>query len=267
MVPTPCVACIFLYPYSQMEARKRALGASRGEAQKGVWFMQQQVSNACGAVAIMHAVRRRGGGQWGGVPGVQGTGLGREGVNRRSAPVPCCPKKKNPTDPLSPRAPQADSRSPAPAHPTPAGPRLAPPPQVMNNLDRIGEGSAFLAGFRDQCAGATAAERAELFAPAMRQIHESHAAAGQTDAPTPTAELDFHFVVRGGAKKEKRAVNLIHTTPSAPMRTPRERTPPQATPRPPPAAIGPHDSPLPRADVCAGRRSRVRVGREQRRAS
>ena len=57
MVPSPCVACIFLYPYSQMEARKRALGVKRGQAYPDVWFMQQQVSNACGAVAIMHSVR------------------------------------------------------------------------------------------------------------------------------------------------------------------------------------------------------------------
>lgn len=38
---------------------------------------------------------------------------------------------------------------------------------------------------------------------------------------------------------------MIHTTPSAPLRTPRERTLPQATPRPPPAAIGPTTPPCP----------------------
>jgi hypothetical protein len=72
----------------------------------------------------------------------------------------------------------------------------------MNNLDRIGEGSSFLSGFRDKCAGASAAERAELFARAIREIHEAHAAGGQTDAPTPTAELDFHFVVRARARRQ-----------------------------------------------------------------
>lgn len=56
MVPTPCIACIFLYPYSQMEARKRALGVKRGAASQAVWFMKQQISNACGSVAIMHSV-------------------------------------------------------------------------------------------------------------------------------------------------------------------------------------------------------------------
>ena len=52
-VPAPCVGCIFLYPFSQVEARKRALGARRGCEVPGVWHMKQLVGNACGAVAIM----------------------------------------------------------------------------------------------------------------------------------------------------------------------------------------------------------------------
>ena len=55
-VPAPCVGCIFLYPFSQVEARKRALGARRGCEVPGVWHMKQLVGNACGAVAIMHTV-------------------------------------------------------------------------------------------------------------------------------------------------------------------------------------------------------------------
>merc|ERR1719476_599271 len=55
-VPQPCVAAIFLYPFTQLEARKRALGTHRGMAVSEVWHMQQTVGNSCGAVAIMHAV-------------------------------------------------------------------------------------------------------------------------------------------------------------------------------------------------------------------
>ena len=54
--PTPAVAVVFLYPYSKVEARKSTLGAERGRPNQNVWFMKQTVSNACGAVAIMHAV-------------------------------------------------------------------------------------------------------------------------------------------------------------------------------------------------------------------
>ena len=40
-VPAPCVGCIFLYPFSQVEARKRTLGARRGCEVPGVWHMKQ----------------------------------------------------------------------------------------------------------------------------------------------------------------------------------------------------------------------------------
>jgi len=55
-VPSPCVGLIFLYPYSQVESRKKALGKSRGKKTPGVWFMAQTIGNACGAVALMHTV-------------------------------------------------------------------------------------------------------------------------------------------------------------------------------------------------------------------
>mmetsp|Transcript_22498 Transcript_22498/g.70557 ORF Transcript_22498/g.70557 Transcript_22498/m.70557 type:complete len:215 (-) Transcript_22498:1-645(-) len=127
-VPQPCVAAIFLYPFSQVEARKRALGTQQPASAPEVWHMRQDVSNACGSVAIMHS--------------------------------------------------------------------------VMNNLDRIGEGSSFLDSFREKTAGASSAERAALFAPAVRDIHDSHASSGQTDAPAPTADLDFHFVAYVEAPRE-----------------------------------------------------------------
>jgi len=119
-VPQPCVACIFLYPFSLVEARKRALGAQRGRPVQGVWHMRQTIGNACGAVAIMHA--------------------------------------------------------------------------VMNNLHRIGRSSSFLDEFRESTSAASAAERGKAFAPAVRDIHSGIASSGQTSAPTPTADLDFHFV-------------------------------------------------------------------------
>ena len=52
-VPSPCVGIIFLYPFSQVETRKKRLGSSRGiKAAPGVWFMDQTIGNACGAVAL-----------------------------------------------------------------------------------------------------------------------------------------------------------------------------------------------------------------------
>ena len=121
-VPKPCVGCIFLYPFSQVEARKRALGTRRGCEVAGVWHMRQLVGNACGAVAIMHT--------------------------------------------------------------------------VMNCLDRVSSGApgGFLTEFGQNTKGVDAHERGKLFAPALRQVHSEVAPAGQTAAPRPTADLDFHFV-------------------------------------------------------------------------
>eukprot|EP00965_Chrysotila_dentata_P260216 6213823-Pleurochrysis_carterae.AAC.4 len=119
-VPKPCVAAIFLYPFSLVEARKRAVGAQRGETNPRVWHMKQSVANACGAVAIMHA--------------------------------------------------------------------------VMNNLDRLGRSSRFLDDFKDSTRSSSAEARGLAFAPAVREIHSGIAARGQTDAPRPTADLDFHFL-------------------------------------------------------------------------
>ena len=57
MVPAPCMGIIFLYPFSQVETRKKRLGSSRGlKSAPGVWFMDQTIGNACGAVALMHCV-------------------------------------------------------------------------------------------------------------------------------------------------------------------------------------------------------------------
>jgi len=122
IVPQPCVGAIFLYPFSQCEARKRTLGTHRGTGLPNVWFMKQQVGNACGAVAIMHT--------------------------------------------------------------------------VMNNMQRISSAKGFLESFNSDTASASGAERAKLFAPAVRELHSGLASQGQTDAPAANADLDFHFVRR-----------------------------------------------------------------------
>ena len=56
MVPEPCVGIIFLYPYSQVEMHKKKLGKNRGAPVQGVWYMNQVIGNACGAVALMRAL-------------------------------------------------------------------------------------------------------------------------------------------------------------------------------------------------------------------
>lgn len=122
-VPSPCVGLIWLYPYSQTEARKRALGASRGAPCQGVWFMKQLVGNACGAVALTHTVMN-----------------------------------------------------------------------CMSQVSRSSSGGTFLDSFGSDTQGADAFERGKLFAPALRDLHESLASQGQTDAPAKEADLDFHFV-------------------------------------------------------------------------
>lgn len=119
-VPQPCVGAIFLYPFGQVEARKHALGGTKGEEQDGVWFMRQLVGNSCGAVALTHT--------------------------------------------------------------------------VMNNLNRISKGAGFLEGFQKDTSGATALDRGKLFGPALRDMHSGLASQGQTEAPLPSADLDFHFV-------------------------------------------------------------------------
>ena len=112
MVPSPCVGIVFLYPYSQVEMRKKQLGASRGKATQGVWFMDQTIGNACGAVALMHT--------------------------------------------------------------------------VMN--------CSFLKKFRGDSKDQTARQRGELFGTALRGLHDEVSGRGQTEAPKPNADLDFHFI-------------------------------------------------------------------------
>jgi len=65
---------------------------------------------------------------------------------------------------------------------------------VMNCMKQVSKGSSKLAGFASDAKGASAAERGKLFGNAMRDIHDGVASQGQTDAPRPNADLDFHFV-------------------------------------------------------------------------
>ena len=64
---------------------------------------------------------------------------------------------------------------------------------VMNNLDRLAKSDSLLERFRDG-GERSARDRGEGFASAVRELHSDIAVEGQTDAPTPTADLDFHFV-------------------------------------------------------------------------
>lgn len=120
MVPAPCVGLIFLYPFSQVEARKRTLGASRGRPVPGVWFMSQTIGNACGAVALMHT--------------------------------------------------------------------------VMNCMETVAKDSSFCNKFKTDAKSASANERGKLFGSALRNLHDEVSGQGQTEAPKPNADLDFHFV-------------------------------------------------------------------------
>lgn len=121
-VPSPVVGIIFLYPFSQMEMRKKKLGASRGNTKSGpkVWFMKQTIGNACGAVALMHT--------------------------------------------------------------------------VMNCMEAISSDSKFLNKFKVDATDASSAERGKLFGGALRELHDEVSVRGQTEAPRPDADLNFHFV-------------------------------------------------------------------------
>ena len=120
MVPSPCVGIIFLYPFSQVEMRKKKLGKSNGQKTEGVWYMNQVIGNACGAVALMHT--------------------------------------------------------------------------VMNTLDTVSSDSKFLKKFSADAKDADSRNRGKLFGSALRELHDEVSGRGQTEAPKPNADLDFHFV-------------------------------------------------------------------------
>ena len=120
MVPSPCVGIIFLYPFSQVEMRKKKLGKNNGQKCEGVWYMNQVIGNACGAVALMHT--------------------------------------------------------------------------VMNTLDTVSSDSKFLKKFSADAKDADSRNRGKLFGSALRELHDEVSGRGQTEAPKPNADLDFHFV-------------------------------------------------------------------------
>jgi len=65
---------------------------------------------------------------------------------------------------------------------------------VMNCLSTVSKDSSFLAKFDADTKGAGAAERGKLFGGALRDLHDEVAPSGQTDAPQPSADLEFHFI-------------------------------------------------------------------------
>lgn len=66
---------------------------------------------------------------------------------------------------------------------------------LTNCMDQVSSASSSkLAGFASDAKGASAFERGKLFGRAMGELHDAVAAHGQTDAPKPNADLDFHFI-------------------------------------------------------------------------
>ena len=66
---------------------------------------------------------------------------------------------------------------------------------VMNCMAQVsGKGSGKLGSFASDTKGANAHERGKLFGTAMRELHDAVASQGQTDAPAPNADLEFHFI-------------------------------------------------------------------------
>ena len=99
---------------------KKRQGKKRGEETEGVWYMNQTIGNACGAVALMHT--------------------------------------------------------------------------VMNCMDTVSNDSKFLSKFKSETKGINSRERGKHFGTALRDVHDEVSGRGQTEAPRPNADLDFHFI-------------------------------------------------------------------------
>lgn len=58
LVPKPILALLLLFPITPQykSAVKDQLIAAKGEQPKAVYFMRQKIKNACGAVAVLHAL-------------------------------------------------------------------------------------------------------------------------------------------------------------------------------------------------------------------
>jgi len=65
---------------------------------------------------------------------------------------------------------------------------------VMNCYDRVTHGSGKLEGFRKYAKNVDPHKRGQLFNKAIRDVHAGVASQGQTTAPRPTDNLEFHFV-------------------------------------------------------------------------
>jgi len=53
-VPAPCIAVMFLFPYSKMKLFRKELTPT--PVHPDLYFMQQLVGNACGTVAVVHCL-------------------------------------------------------------------------------------------------------------------------------------------------------------------------------------------------------------------
>lgn len=65
---------------------------------------------------------------------------------------------------------------------------------VMNTMETVSSDSKFLSKFRADAKTADPNSRGKLFGSAFRDLHNEVSGNGQTEAPKPNADLDFHFV-------------------------------------------------------------------------
>mgnify|MGYP002837006674 CR=1 FL=1 len=140
-----------------MEARRRALGAWRGGEVEGVWHMRQMVSNACGAVAIVHLVMNT-------LGRVSGPAAGSGETARDGGKTA--------------RDEGGEMARGGAAAVQGAGSEA---PEMLRDFGRAMQGDS-------------AHERGRRLAPALRQVHAELAGQGQTSAPRSSAVLAFHFI-------------------------------------------------------------------------
>ena len=159
-----CIPPPSLSDFRQVEARRRALGAWRGGEVEGVWHMRQMVSNACGAVAIVHLVMNTLGRVSG--PAAGSTETARDGGETA-------------------RDEGGEMARGGVAAVQGAG---------SEARRDGGEGGEMLRDFGRAMQGDSAHERGRRLAPALRQVHAELAGQGQTSAPRSSAVLAFHFI-------------------------------------------------------------------------
>ena len=101
---------------------------------------------------------------------------------------------------------------------------------VMNTMDTVSSDSKFLSRFRSDAKSADADSRGKLFGSAFRDLHSEVSGNGQTEAPKPNADLDFHFV---SLVEVSRPVLPLDLSPLRPSQLARRHAPPNTRSLPP----------------------------------